>query len=51
MVTRYDVMYVISSPFCANTHHTEPFFNSKAKKCIKVAFDCFLFGINVFLTY
>ena len=26
MVTRYDVIYVISSPFYPNTHHTEAFF-------------------------
>ena len=46
MVTRYDVIYVISSPFYSNTHHADAFLiNSNAKKCIRVAFDCFLFGI------
>ena len=46
MVTRYDVIYVISSPFYSNTHDTDAFLiNSNAKKCIRVAFDCFLFGI------
>ena len=46
MVTRYDVIYVISSPFYSNTHDTDAFLiNSNTKKCIRVAFDCFLFGI------
>ena len=26
MVTRYDVIYVISNPFYPNTHYTEAFF-------------------------
>ena len=45
MVTRYHVIYVISSPFYSNKHHTDAFVINSNAKNIRVAFDCFLFGI------